>query len=391
MTGRPLVSADLDAYAEGGFYEGPERLAALRAEARPSEILAELFPRYSYRRPVPAGMIQGAPEVVAAREARDRALEADFRVGARSSLVRLGPCRILDRAIYLETDRGLAGLYETQRDCDRPYLTHSDPEGTATERLPPSHDYLFLGSVGSFNYGHWLVDDLSRHPAIAAAAAAAARPLCLLLAGHGPYMDEVRRGTIDAVAGGMAGVPIRFLAADRAYAAETLLYPTPTSRHPVLKSPAALDALAEAARAFAVAADARPSRRPPARVYLHRRAEHGRVPADEAALVAALQRRRFFVVDPEGATLAQLFGLLLEARLVVGVMGAAMTNTLVCRPGTRVLHLAPDSFDDPFYWDLAAVRGHRYMEIACPPAAADPTRFDLDPHRLADALDALEV
>ena len=41
-------------------------------------------------------------------------------------------------------------------------------------------------------------------------------------------------------------------------------------------------------------------------------------------------------------------------------MGAAMAGSLFCREGTRIVHLAPDTFLDPFYLDLAATRGHAY-------------------------------
>ena len=49
-----------------------------------------------------------------------------------------------------------------------------------------------------------------------------------------------------------------------------------------------------------------------------------------------------------------------NAEIVVGVSGAAMANTIFSPPGARLFYLAGEGFDDPWYWDLAAVKGHEY-------------------------------
>ena len=51
-------------------------------------------------------------------------------------------------------------------------------------------------------------------------------------------------------------------------------------------------------------------------------------------------------------------------------MGAAMTNCLFAGPGAATLYLGPEGWIEPFYWDVAAVRGHRYM--ACYGPVQDP-------------------
>ncbi|KNY23284.1 hypothetical protein AKJ13_08440 [Methylobacterium sp. ARG-1] len=70
-------------------------------------------------------------------------------------------------------------------------------------------------------------------------------------------------------------------------------------------------------------------------------------------------------------------------------MSAAMVNRLFGRPGTRILYLAPETFTDSYYLDLAAARGDRYG--VCYGRALDPTRpaqsdYVLDPDHLARAL-----
>lgn len=64
-----------------------------------------------------------------------------------------------------------------------------------------------------------------------------------------------------------------------------------------------------------------------------------RQPVRAAALEAQLREHGFEPVDP-GRT-PQLRDLLAEASHIVGVHGAALTNLVFCRPGTRVLEILP--------------------------------------------------
>jgi len=81
------------------------------------------------------------------------------------------------------------------------------------------------------------------------------------------------------------------------------------------------------------------------------------------------------------------------AEIVVGIMGAAMCNTIACKPGTRLLYLAPEDWVEPFYWDMAAVLSHDYTAIAGRRAnIAEPAHHDhfrIDPRMFEAALAGL--
>jgi capsular polysaccharide biosynthesis protein len=79
-----------------------------------------------------------------------------------------------------------------------------------------------------------------------------------------------------------------------------------------------------------------------------------------------------------------------QADLVVGNMGAAMVNTIFCRPATPIVHLIPSGWDDPFYWDLASVLRHEHFAIYGASSGRyfhDP--FTIDTDILQGVLDAL--
>jgi hypothetical protein len=54
-----------------------------------------------------------------------------------------------------------------------------------------------------------------------------------------------------------------------------------------------------------------------------------------------------------------------SAERVVGPMGAALTNTAFCRPGTEVVVFAPASARELFFWLIAGGRQLRYYEVRC--------------------------
>ncbi len=49
-----------------------------------------------------------------------------------------------------------------------------------------------------------------------------------------------------------------------------------------------------------------------------------------------------------------------DAAIVVGIMGAAMTNTIFCAPGTPIVHLSCKGWAEPYFWDLAEASGQDY-------------------------------
>jgi capsular polysaccharide biosynthesis protein len=57
---------------------------------------------------------------------------------------------------------------------------------------------------------------------------------------------------------------------------------------------------------------------------------------------------------------AEVFG---SAEVVVGAHGAALTNLVFCRPGTRVVELFSPAYVNPCYRDLCVAAGLRHAAV----------------------------
>ena len=106
------------------------------------------------------------------------------------------------------------------------------------------------------------------------------------------------------------------------------------------------------------------------RVFLHRGAGMSRRFNDDVHMMQQATARGFSVVSPNGLDLDGQIALMRDARVVAGVMGAAMTNLVYAREGTRVAVFAPAVMPDTFFWFIANLRGLHYREIRCAQSGA---------------------
>jgi capsular polysaccharide biosynthesis protein len=157
-------------------------------------------------------------------------------------------------------------------------------------------------------------------------------------------------------------VHIDLIDPDNAQYFPKVYYVTPVTDHPLSKSPIAMDYAARESvsallRGASVERDGHAER-----IFVGRRNGYRNL-LNMDALRQRLSKMCFRYVDAEALSFAQQVETFSQATVVVGLMGAAMTNTLFCRPTTPVIHLAPRGWIEPFYFDLAAVRGHRYHAL----------------------------
>lgn len=88
-----------------------------------------------------------------------------------------------------------------------------------------------------------------------------------------------------------------------------------------------------------------------------------RILVNQDELGARVAARGFRPIDPWELTLEQQIAEFSGAEEVIGVAGAAMTNIVFCRPGMRVVMLAPPQFADTFFWFIATHCGLHYSEL----------------------------
>lgn len=290
-------------------------------------------------------------------------------------------------AIYLDDSDVCTMLYDLHRPNDWP-STVADLEIHARPRVvqqkDPNRIDLFIVSAGSHNWGHWLTDDL---PRVAAAAFlrkhAPDKIVRLVLLSFGDAIDAVRRRSIECHPE-LDGVEVLFLERFVAYQFETLYFATPVSYHPITKLRGAIDYV----RRSYVKLDAPPTRK----LYVTRPADNVRALVDTAEVEDFMRSHGYEVIECSGFTFEEQVRLFSEAKSVVGVMGAAMTNTIFSPPGTRVVHLACERWFEPYYWDLADACMHTCSYVFGP--SADPlnpphfSRFAISTAMLAKVVEA---
>ena len=362
-------------YRDGGFPGDPWDREPLVSAGPAAEFLAELHPPFRYPRPIDRAALDGA--YAGALELMEL-VNHEGRTGAACGLFRVPGATLRDGVVYLARGSETCILYETHRPIDRPTLAPVTADVLANGPVTAIGGLaLYLGSAGSFNYGHWIVDDLSRQAAFSSLRVLHPRaPITVVVDAFEPKVDAIRRQSLDLILGLEQGFEIRFVPRGETVAFEDLHYASPTTQHPLLKSPEALRGLAALLRRrtrgerLALARrrlgdDLAGGRLPRLRrrLYVERRAGRSRPLVNEAEVAALLAEHGFEGIDPETLTFASQVARFAEAGIVVGPMGAAMTTSVVCAPGTHVVHLAHEGWTDPFFWDLACVMGHRFSAV----------------------------
>ncbi|WP_407522955.1 glycosyltransferase family 61 protein [Methylobacterium oryzisoli] len=402
MTAEDLRLASCDAdrlYGDGGFPDLPAAWSRVLPRAPGVAFVDTLFPGYAYARPAPVSLACADPAFAAEIAATREAVGRNATRGAPSCLFRVEDAVLYDNALHLMRAGGDLGLYETLRPQD---LSHLPLAGAPEPRRPPADGALALvfTNAASFNYGHWLIEDLPRLAALRALRRRhPGRRIRLVFTTYHPVIDAVRQRSIRLMLGAERDVEILSIGRDEPWRFDEVHYATPVAVHPVSKSPEALGFLARTLRRRTLlprlrrAREALAAGRPVLRrkLFVDRSPDYERRLLNREAVAGLLAERGFETVDPLMMSFPRQVAAFAEARVVVGGMGAAMTNTVFCAPGAHVIHLAAEGWDDPFFWDLAAVRGHRYHALyGASPSAERPNRgpYAIDLDALRTALDA---
>ena len=333
----------------------------------------EIFPAFRYERDTGERLILGAPEAEAEARAHMTFVNDMFQQGPSTRLVKL-------RDVFVHEDRILAVrqgevfvIAETSRRSDEGSVPFEEPSAahlraSATSVTAPNP--LYIGSPGFKNYGHWLLDDLPRIAALPHIARKSGRGADIVLRQSNATLDDSKRASIHLAAPAGSIASTRFTPRESVLHFDELWFVTPPTLHPALKSPAACGFLRAMARGLA---GGRPSRNNA--IFVAREHGYGRILVNEAEILGMLGSMNIEVVHPDRMSFVQQATLFSGARQVVGSMGAAMTNMVFCEAGVKAIHLAPDGWTEPFYWDLACASGQSYCAIY------GPSQPDCPPHR----------
>lgn len=401
------VASDAEASFGGATHLHAAMLSRPNTRTR---VVETLYPACRYERPPPVHL--GGDEPASAALIADHFAELSDRLNALPPTILCvsSEIRLSGDVLHYREDGALRVLYETCRITERHVIrAPSLDDDRIDERIEDGSIHLLLASAGSFNYGHWLIDDMPRLEAFFALRRRhPGKTITVLLPSYNAHMDEVRRRMVALYLGPRSPFRIVFLARDRIYSFARLYHVTPCSLEPALKSPEATATMrarllsgtrfarAKYALGRLVSSADGGGRNGGKRLFVDRAVSRGRTPTNRSEIVTFLKGRGFEIIDPEALSPRQQVVRFARASTVVGIMGAAMTNVVFCPPGSRILDIAPDpEWTDPFFWDLAAICGHRYSAIygrwAGPQVPAAQRDFTLSLAVLTNAITALEA
>lgn len=386
-------------YRAGGWFEDGNLLNELSlgdASRLGPRFIAELYAPYCYRRPMPVRL--SATETFRLRLYNMYAtINEHYRAGAAAALVCIENACVHNSTIYMTGDDRTRVIYETHRPNDRKYAPLKQPAELArsdTRFLSTAEDcYLIMASIGSRNYGHWIIDDLPRikafhtlrklHPK---------KSIIILLPSYNSAIDNVRRKSIEVLLSREKRYAIEFYDSSIVYSFANLYYVTPVSYHPMIKSPAAMSFISGSVATLGshkrtdVADSAR-------RIFVTRRDTRGRALVNGQEIEALLKKKGFLIVDPEEMLFDQQVQTFASANVIVGCMGAAMANTVFSDVATSIVMLAPEDWHEPFYWDLATARGHSYSVCYgrrnAPADVPHESSYEIEPDILTNMLSPL--
>jgi capsular polysaccharide biosynthesis protein len=96
------------------------------------------------------------------------------------------------------------------------------------------------------------------------------------------------------------------------------------------------------------------------RLYLSRARAAVRRIANENEISEVLRQRNFEIIEAENLSWREQANLFAGASVIVAPHGAALTNIVFCKPGTRVVEISTRAGYRDWYWQLAAVAGLSY-------------------------------
>jgi capsular polysaccharide biosynthesis protein len=170
-----------------------------------------------------------------------------------------------------------------------------------------------------------------------------------------------------------------------------LQYVMPVHVPPLFKLPASIQLLRESlTKTQQLARD--PVSSGPKRIYLSRQDTESRRIVNEAELKLILSHVGFEPILLAGRSLSEQADLFGKAEAIIGIKGAALTNSLFCRAPCSVMVLSPGDFPDPFFWDIAGQLELRYGELFCPVTtslAGGRNDFVVDPIAVLRMIDAV--
>jgi capsular polysaccharide biosynthesis protein len=279
----------------------------------------------------------------------------------------------------------VADIYDMNRACDRPALANPGGIQHVAKRMSRARkisrgqpNTLLVSSAGSFNYGHWLVDDLTRVYLYFIHFASREQTIpvsSITITGYGSIIDERRkqslrwlfnmifssgvngysRGWSHACLNRSGELRVREASFQRLTTLDSPTLVSPSSYHPTLMCQTALTGLRSVAQAYVHSIQ---STEPFAdRLYISRRSGRQLVNSHEIEDMLAI--RGFRTLYCEEMNFDEQLHAFARAKIIVGIMGASMVNCMFAPANSKFIFLSPEHWYEPFYRTLTMNLGNQ--------------------------------
>lgn len=104
-------------------------------------------------------------------------------------------------------------------------------------------------------------------------------------------------------------------------------------------------------------------------LFIDRSAATHRKIVNKDAVLARIEDAGYEFVDPGAMTFEEQVATFSQARIILGVHGAGLTNSIWARPGAVVAEFMPSGLYDVGYRFLAPMSGHKHLALFCKPLA----------------------
>jgi hypothetical protein len=132
------------------------------------------------------------------------------------------------------------------------------------------------------------------------------------------------------------------------------------------------------------------------RIYISRKDASARFVLNEDEVMEVLVKKGFKKIILSGMSFMDQIRLFSSARVIVSSVGANLTNVLFCQPATKIIELSPQTMKEVAYWQLSSYAKLEFHQIICnieqpPKSTGGKDNLIVDIHKLLEMLEGAGV
>ncbi|HUW28688.1 MAG TPA: glycosyltransferase 61 family protein [Sulfuriferula sp.] len=214
------------------------------------------------------------------------------------------------------------------------------------------------------NYGHFILECLPNARLLNETSGLADAKVVI----HKTENPDIRKSVYEVLA--LAGVEkeqiVEFGGEGKIGLFEVLLYPSPITNHPAWKSNVSVIYCEQLAKKISALDNSGLEISTSSEyLYVSRSAGFKRRPTNEGDVIDLLVAAKFTVIYPERMSVQEQIVTFSRAKIIVGILGAAMTNIIFSPQMAQIIMFTPDSIPGYFFWDLASLKKQGYYALSC--------------------------